>query len=58
MKKEKKEKKENRGGARANCGRKPIEDKKFPVTVFIQLSKIKKHGGKENLKEKLIEFIN
>jgi hypothetical protein len=58
MKKEKAQKKENRGGARPNCGRKPIEDKKFPVTVFIQESKIKKHGGKEKLKTKLIEFIN
>lgn len=53
-----KEKKENRGGARANCGRKPVADKKIPVTLFIQESKVKKMGGKEKLKQKLTKFIN
>jgi len=56
MKKTKKT--ENRGGARAGCGRKPVADKKFPVTLFIPQSKIEKMGGKEILKQKLIQFIN
>lgn len=51
-------KKENRGGARANCGRKPVKDKKQPVTVFIEGSKIKKHGGAEKLKTKIINQFN
>lgn len=51
------EKKENRGGARANCGRKPIADKKKAVTIFIPESKILKHGGSASLKEKLTKFI-
>lgn len=55
---QKEQKKENRGGARANSGRKPLADKKFPITVFIEESKIKKLGGKEKLKQKLIKFIN
>jgi hypothetical protein len=38
-------------------GRKPISDKKQPVTVFIPASAIKKHGGKEKVKEKIRDYI-
>jgi len=52
------EKTEKRGGARVNAGRKPIKDKKKPVNLFIQESKIRKFGGVEKLKIKLYNFIN
>lgn len=50
-------KKENRGGARAGCGRKPLADKKKAVTIFVAESKINKSGGLDILKQKLTKFI-
>jgi hypothetical protein len=52
------QKTEKRGGARLNAGRKPIKDKKKPVNLFIQESKIRKFGGVDKLKTKLYNFIN
>lgn len=51
----KKETTDGRGGARPNCGRKPIADKKQNVTVFIPASVIKKNGGIEKLKTKILK---
>jgi hypothetical protein len=51
----KKETTQGRGGARPNCGRKPIADKKQNVTVFIPASVIKKNGGIEKLKTKILK---
>ena len=51
------EKTENRGGARLNCGRKPVTDKKQQISLFVQGSKIKKHGGVDKLKDKLYKYI-
>lgn len=38
-------------------GRKPADDPKKPVTVYVNISKIDKHGGITQLKEKLIKYI-
>ena len=48
---------ETRGGARANSGRKPVADKKIPVTIFIPASKVVKYGGAELLKQKLTNYV-
>lgn len=45
------------GGARANCGRKPIADKKIQLYVFVRQSKIDKLGGKEATLFKLNKAI-
>jgi hypothetical protein len=37
-------------------GRKPIEDKKKPITIFVKESFIEKIG-KEELQQKLLEYI-
>jgi len=39
-------------------GRKPLDDKKEIITLFIQASKIKALGGEEALKERLYSTIN
>jgi hypothetical protein len=49
--------KENRGGSRKNSGRKPVADKKQPVTLFIERSVIERHGGPDKIKEALISNI-
>jgi hypothetical protein len=45
------------GGKRKNSGRKPVEDKKIQVTIYVTDSKIQSHGGLEKLKEKLIHYV-
>ena len=37
-------------------GRKPIEDKKKPITIFVKESVIEKIG-KEELQQKLLDYI-
>jgi hypothetical protein len=49
--------KDPRGGARKNSGRKPIDDKKQPVTLFIERSVIERHGGPDKIKATLINNI-
>ena len=44
-----------RGGKRKGAGRKPVKDKKLPITTFIETSKIESVGGEEAVKE-LIYF--
>jgi hypothetical protein len=51
------EKKLTHGGARKKSGRKPIDDKKQQVNLFIEGSLIEKHGGKENVQQKCYEFL-
>lgn len=43
-------KKENRGGYRINGGRKPAEDPKEPIFIYIKGSVVKRNGGKKALK--------
>lgn len=50
-------KKNNRGGARSNAGRKKSPDPKKPITVYIEQSKIKTAGGVEQIKTKLLKSI-
>jgi hypothetical protein len=49
--------KPTKGGARKNSGRKPVEDKKQPVTLFIPKSVIEHHGGADALKTALINKL-
>lgn len=53
----KKHKKNTRGGARSGAGRKPITDKKIPVTVYIRESTIKDVGGMDAARELAINAI-
>jgi hypothetical protein len=39
------------GGARAKAGRKPIEDKKVPLTIYVRQSVIERVGGKDEAKQ-------
>lgn len=43
------------GGKRKNSGRKPVEDKKKQVTIYVPDSKIQAHGGLEKLRDKLTQ---
>ncbi len=45
------------GGPRKNSGRNPVKDKKQPLTVYLRGSDIKRNGGKERTKKKMIEVI-
>lgn len=42
---------------KSNKGRKPIEDKKIGVTVYIQGSVIEKNGGIETVKGLILNYI-
>ena len=46
-----------KGGARPNCGRKPLSDKKVQLYVFVRQSKIDKLGGKDAALRKLNKAI-
>ncbi len=39
------------------AGRKPIDDKKIVVNLFIRQSELDKQGGKEMLQKKIYEFL-
>ena len=39
-------------------GRKPISDKKKPVTIYVRESEIKKVGGSVKLKDNLLTYIS
>lgn len=42
---------------KSNKGRKPIEDKKIGVTIYIQGSVIEKNGGIESVKNQILSLI-
>lgn len=44
-------KKENRGGKRKNAGRKKVADKKVPLTIYVEQSKILLAGGRDKARE-------
>ena len=50
-------KKLTHGGARKKSGRKPVEDKKQQVNLFLEGSLIEKHGGKENVQAKCYRYL-
>ena len=47
-----------RGGKRLRAGRKPVSDKKKPITIYAAESKINSNGGKEVIMERLTEVLN
>ncbi len=51
------EKKKTHGGARKKAGRKPIEDKKQQINLFLEGSLIELHGGKEAVRQKCYAFL-
>lgn len=51
-------KKLTHGGARKKAGRKPIEDKKQQVNLFIQTSLIEELGGKEAIQALCYEYLS
>jgi len=46
-----------RGGARPNAGRKPVQDKKTQISIYIRSSKIDLNGGPEKIKEKIYKLL-
>ncbi len=46
------------GGARKGAGRKPVEDPKVPVTIYVKESIINSLGGIEILREELYKQIS
>ena len=52
------ENKSNRGGARIGSGRKPVQDKKIQLTIFVNQSKIDKLGGRDELKKLIYQSID
>lgn len=48
---------QKRGGARPNSGRKSTGLNKQPVTVYIPQGQFYKFGGKEPMKDKIVEFV-
>lgn len=50
-------KKKTHGGKRSNAGRKPLEDKKVRVTIWINESIVNSKGGLEATKELCIVFL-
>lgn len=47
-----------KGGTRVGAGRKPLENKKKPITIYVTPDKIEEHGGEESLKKKLGVFAS
>ena len=48
----------NIGGARSKSGRKPVDDPKEPITVYLHASTIEKIGGKDKCREAILAFIS
>lgn len=38
-------------------GRKPVQDKKIQVTIYIPQSKVADHGGIKKTKEKAVQYL-
>lgn len=51
-------KKSNRGGARPNAGRKPTNNRKLQISLYLEKSKINQLGGIESVKKSLNAFID
>jgi hypothetical protein len=43
---------------KSKCGRKPVTDKKKPITIYIPLSKISDLGGSDEIRNQLLNFLN
>lgn len=42
---------------KSNAGRKPSEDKKEQVSIYVHQSVIKEHGGKDKLRKALTDHV-
>ena len=42
---------------KSSAGRKPVEDKKVVVNLFIRRSELDKRGGKEEVQKQCYEFL-
>lgn len=47
-----------KGGKRDNAGRKPSDDPKMPITVYVKESVIQKNGGKIELARRIIDAVD
>ena len=50
------EPKKPKGGARLGAGRKPLNNKKEPITIYLENNVIYKFGSAENLKAEINQF--
>lgn len=50
--------KKQHGGKRKKAGRKPAADPKIPITVYIETSKVKAHGGVDRCKAEIIKLLS
>lgn len=48
---------ENQIKKKSPAGRKPVEDKKIVVNLFIRQSELDKRGGKEEVQKSCYEFL-
>lgn len=46
-----------KGGKRDGAGRKPTDDPKLPITVYIEKSRVEKNGGRAELSKKIHETV-
>jgi len=47
----------NKAKKKSPAGRKPVEDKKVVVNLFIRQSELDKRGGKEEVQKQCYEFL-
>lgn len=52
-----KAKKDSKGGARKGAGRKPVDDPKVLVPLYVKSSVLKAFGGLDELREACYEFL-
>ncbi len=48
----------NKINKKSPAGRKPLEDKKVTVNLFIRQSELDKRGGKEEVQKSCYEFLS
>lgn len=51
-------KKENRGGARPNSGRKKLADKKTQLSLYIRTSRVDLNGGPAEIRRQIYKLID
>jgi hypothetical protein len=46
------------GGARKGAGRKPVDDPKMVVTLYVKTSIVNAWGGYDEMREEIYEFLD
>lgn len=46
-----------KGGKRENAGRKPTNDPKIPITVYVETSVVQKNGGRVELARRIVDAV-